>query len=119
MPKVSERQKLLTDVESMLEMLILNGQEDSKDFSDFMDLTIALSASRFLNLRKHLAKNRNMNEMFLKYGPRDFKQAARMDKLSLERLLEMICDDPIFQSGNKKKQAPVWIQLLVVITRLG
>jgi len=38
MPKVSERQTLLTDVESMLEILILNGQDDSKDFSDFMDL---------------------------------------------------------------------------------
>jgi len=42
-----------------------------------------------------------------------------MDKLSFERLLGMICNDPIFQSGNKKKQAPVWIQLLVVLTRLG
>ena len=119
MPKVSERQTLLTDVESMLEILILNDQEGSKDFSDFMDLKIALLASRFLNLRKHLAKNRNMNEMFLRYGLRDFKQAARMDKLSFERLLGMICNDPIFQSGNKKKQAPVWIQLLVVLTRLG
>ena len=87
MPKVSERQTLLTDVESMLEMLILNGQEDSKDFSDFMDLKIALSASRFLNLRKHLAKNRNMNEMFLRYGPRDFKQAARHGALNPHMLV--------------------------------
>ena len=50
---------------------------------------------------------------------RENGQAARMDKLSFERLLGMICDDPIFQSGNKKRQAPVWIQLLVVLTRSG
>ena len=58
MPKVSERQTLLTDVESMLEILILNGEDDSKDFADFMDLKIALSASRFPNLRKHVLRKR-------------------------------------------------------------
>jgi hypothetical protein len=119
MPRVSERQKLLNEVDSLLETMILYGDEKSKDFSQLMEVKVALSTFRFLNLRKHLAKNRSMNEMFLQYGHRDFKQVARMDKRSFERLVEMISGDPIFQSDNRKKQAPVWIQLMVVLTRLG
>jgi hypothetical protein len=120
MPRQSERQKLLAEVESLLEVMVLFGNESCKDFSDFMELKFTLSAFRYLNLRKHLVKNRSMNDMFLQYGPRDFKQVARMDVRSFERLVEMISNDQIFHSENKnKKQAPAWIQMLVVLTRLG
>ena len=46
-----------------------------------------------------------MNKIFLQYGPRDFKEVAKMDRKSSERLVEMISDDPIIQSDNRKKQS--------------
>jgi len=85
MPRVSERQKLLNEVDSLLETMILYGHEKSKDFSQIMEVKVALSSYRYLNLRRHLGKNRSMNDMFLQYGPRDFKQVARMDRRSFER----------------------------------
>ena len=100
-------------------MLTPSGSEHSKDFSDFMELRFALSAVRYLNLRKHLAKTRSMQQMLFQYGPSDFKQVVRMDVRSFERLLTLISDDPVFRSNNRNQQAPVWIQLMVVLARLG
>ena len=67
MLRLSERQKLLNEVDSLLETMILYGYEKSKDFSQIMEVKVALSSFRYLNLRKHLAKNRSMNEMLLQY----------------------------------------------------
>ena len=43
-----------------------------------------------------------------------------MKKDSFLKLLNLISDDPIFGSGSARhKQAPVWVQLQVVLQRLG
>ena len=96
MLRLSERQSLLNEVDMVLEMLTLSGSEHSKDFSDFMELRFALSAVRYLNLRKHLAKRRSMQQMLFQYGPNDFKQVVRTDVRSFERLLTLISDDPAY-----------------------
>ena len=61
-----------------------------------------------------------MNEMLWQYGDREFKQLVRMKKASFEKLVEVLSLNPIFGSSNQKhKQIPVWIQLMVVLQRLG
>jgi hypothetical protein len=57
--------------------------------------------------------------MLFGYSVRDFKQAVRMDKPSFERLNDMIKDDPVFHNNAHNKQTPVWVQLMIVLQRLG
>ena len=119
MPRLSERQKLLREVDMVAETLTVNGLHETKDFKEMLELKATLLAFRFLNLRKHLARSRTLNDALMHYSSNDFRQLARMDKTSSLRLLELIQADPIFQNRSRHKQAPVWMQLLVVMTRLG
>ena len=76
MPRVSERQKLLNEVDSLLETMILYGHEKSKDFSQIMEVKVALSSYRYLNLRRHLGKNRSMNDMFFTIWTQRFQASG-------------------------------------------
>ena len=53
----------------------------------------------------------------LQFEEREFKVLARCDKASFVRLVEMIEDHPVFDKGSRK--SPVWLQLLIVLNRLG
>lgn len=120
MPKISERQVLLAELDNILKMLAIFGDENTEDADEILELKAFVYCSRFINLRQHVRKNKAMNELLWSYGEREFKQLVRMKKSSFLKLLGIISKNPIFgQPDSRHKQAPVWVQLLVVLQRLG
>jgi hypothetical protein len=120
MPRLSERQALIDDVESILKEMAINGDENTADFSEMMELRASLEETRYLNLRRHVRKNRSMNDMLWSYSDKDFRQAVRMDKSSFVRIVELIKNHPVFNRESKtRRQAAVWIQLMVTLQFCG
>ena len=65
---------------------------------------------------------KSMEEMMLSYREDEFVQTTRMKKTSFLKLIEIISNDDVFKTGERyrhHRQAPVWVQLIVVLQRLG
>ena len=120
MPKISERQALMKELNYVIKMMAMWDDDDTSEAEEISDICALLQSTRFINLREHVRKNKSMNEMLWHYGERDFKQIVRMKKDSFLRLLNLIADDPIFGlPDQRRKQCPVWVQVMVVFQRLG
>ena len=118
MPRLSDRQSILDDIDEMVKTLA--AWDDDEDIDDLVDIRASIASCRYLNLRSFIRKNKSMNEMLWFYDDREFKQVVRMKKDSFLKLLNLISRDDIFGSPNSRhKQAPVWVQLQVVLQRLG
>ena len=99
--------------------MILEGDDKSADFSDIMDIYEAVTGSRYLNERTTIPKTRALLDVVMQFDDREFKVLARCEKASFVRMVELIEDHPVFDKGSRHKQSPVWLQLLVVLNRLG
>ena len=120
MPRISERIQLIAQLDWMLRVISSHGDEDDETDADIIaDIKASVETTRYLNLREYIQKNRSMNDMLFTYSERDFRQAVRMVKPSFMRLLNMISGDNIFKNNSRNKQTPIWIQLMVVLQRLG
>lgn len=118
MPRVSDRQFLLNELDHMIKILAIYDEEE--EIEELLEVRAFMASCRYLDLRKHIRKNRSMNEMLWFYGEREFKQVVRMKKDSFLKLLNLISDDEVFGSPRSRhRQAPVWVQLQVVLQRLG
>lgn len=120
MPALSDRKRLIGTLDWMLQVMC--SHEDSNDdenIDEIADIKATIESTRYLNLREYIGKNRSMNDMLFTYSDRDFKQAVRMVKESFAKLFVLIKDDPVFKNCSRNKQCPVWIQLMVVLQRLG
>ena len=116
MPRISDRQHLIRELDDMIKILAMWEEE----IEELLDIKACLESCRYFNLRSHIRKNRTMNEMLWFYGDREFKQVVRMKKESFMKLVNLISDDESFGSPlSRRKQAPVWVQLQVVLQRLG
>jgi hypothetical protein len=60
-----------------------------------------------------------MNQMLWHYDDISFKQIVRMNKESFVQLFLLIHEHPVFHTEHRKPQTAVWIQLMVVLQRLG
>ena len=119
MPVKSERAVLIAELENLLRHMILEGDDKSVEFTEIMDIYEAVTGSRYLNDRSAVPKTRALVEILMQFGEREFKVLARCDKASFIRLVELIKDHPVFENNSRNKQSPVWLQLLVVLNRLG
>ena len=99
--------------------MILEGDDKSADVSEFMDMYEAVTGSRYLNERTTVPKTKALLDVLLQFEEREFKVLARCEKAWSIRLVELIKDHPVFDKGSRRKQSPVWLQLLVVLNRLG
>ena len=118
MPRLSDRQSILDDIDDMVKTMAAWDDEDNID--ELVDIRAAIASCRYLNLRAFIMKNKSMNEMLWFYDDREFKQVERMTKDSFLKLLNLISNDDAFGSPlSRHKQAPVWVQLQVVLQRLG
>jgi hypothetical protein len=118
MPVKSERATLIAEVENLLRHMIIEGDDKSSEFTEMMEIYESLTGSRYLNERIVIPKTRALVEVMLQFDEREFKVLARCDKSSFVRLVEMIEDHPVFDKGSRRKQSPVWLQHLVVLSRL-
>jgi len=119
MPVKSERSTLIAELENLLRHMIIEGDDKSSEFIEIMDIYVSITGSRYLNERTVIPKTRALVEVMLQFEEREFKVLARCDKASFIRLVEMIEDHPVFDKDSRHKQSPVWLQLLVVLNRLG
>ena len=115
----SGRQILLDEFESILRHLIIFGEEESEGFSEVMELFEGLTGCRNLNARNNIPKSDGIIKIMMDLPDHEFKVLARMDKASFHEMVRLIENHPIFQNYSNHKQAPVWIQLMVVLNRLG
>jgi hypothetical protein len=84
-----------------------------------MNVYELLESTRYYNERTSVPKDDWLSKILFRYSNNDFKQIARMDKSSFNRIVDLIKNDHVFHGNSKHKQAPVWLQLLVVMQRLG
>ena len=101
MPRVSERQFMLGKLDHMIKTMAMC-DEDEKEIDEMLDLRASLSFCRYLDLRRHIRKNKSMNEMLWFYDDREFKQVVRMKKDSFLKLLNLISDDEAFGDIDKR-----------------
>jgi hypothetical protein len=120
MPHVSGRSKLLNELEMMLLTLLKHGDVNSADFEELLTFRSTVQAIRYLDLRKQIRRDREMEALLKRMTPAQFKLYARMDLASFVAILANIEADDVFKTPNNlKKQAPVWCQFWVVLQRLG
>lgn len=126
MPFISERQLLLSRLYKLAKYYALF--DDAEGFNDTIEMIYVVEKNRYLgdrkyaNLRKHLRMNGSIMDMMSTYDERSFRQTVRMGKTSFLKLVDRLSDDPVFKTGDehgRHKQAPVWVQLMIVLQRLG
>ena len=113
MPFKSDRATLINELEQLLRLMIA---DDASEFEEIMDIYVAVTGSRYMSERSYVPKSRSLVDVIMQFSDREFKVIARCDKSSFIRLVEMIEDHPVFDRSSK---SPVWLQLLVVLNRLG
>jgi len=119
MPKKSERLLLLKGMDYVLRTMAIDGEEDSPEFDEIFELKMDLNDCRFLNCREDIEKNHAMNAMLWRYPNATFRQIVRMDKASFIAILLKIQPHPVFENRSFNKQKPIWIQLMVMLQRVG
>ena len=119
MPRISERKDIIGQIDEILKVLILDGQENSADFEEMIDRKVIVETTRYINLREMCKRNKHMNYAIFSYGARDFRQVTRMDEASFILLHAAIKDHPVFHNASQNKQTAVWIQLLVTLQVIG
>ncbi len=102
MPRLSERQQLMGQMDRLLKMMAIFGDDKTDDYEEILDLRAHLASCRYMNLAQHIRKNKTMNEMLWFYGDREFKQLVRMNKSSFEMLVDLLGQNPIFGSTNQR-----------------
>lgn len=148
MPKVSERQKVLKQLDSVIKRrrveaafrLVSYDSDDSDTdilVEGIIDNVIELAYNTVLSrcyllprkpYRKGLAHNIFQRDLQREDNPDgtppwltddEFVQKYRMNRDSFEAIVELIRDHPAFQTRGKKKQAPVEHQLLLFLFYIG
>ena len=122
MPKVSERKKLLKELEHCAKHIIIStplGQEDDSDLDEILEISAALKQCRYLHPRVLDFKKRSMADLLWGYSERNFRQETRMSKDSFVRIVRCLEKHPIFENNSHRKQTSAWIQCLVVFRRFG
>lgn len=119
MPRTSERRWILQEIDNLLEYMILADDDESEEFEDIIELRAFIESKRFLTSKTAIPKNTTMNDMLWIWPDDAFNQEVRMGKLAFIRLVNLLKEHEVFKSNSRNKQKPVWIQLLVVLRRLG
>lgn len=119
MPVKSERATLIAELENLLRHMIIEGDEKSSEFTEIMDIYESINGSRYLNERTVIPKTKALVEVMLQFEDENSKCWRDVIRHHLFVYVEMIEDHPVFDKGSRRKQSPVWLQLLVVLNRLG
>ena len=98
--------------------------DDEEGYDEMLEMIALVEGTRymepkFMNLKKHLRMNRNLEDMLASYTEDSFRQTARMNKTSFLKLVDLISEDKVSQSYGHHKQAPVWLQVMIMPQRLG
>mmetsp|Transcript_6856 Transcript_6856/g.6158 ORF Transcript_6856/g.6158 Transcript_6856/m.6158 type:complete len:404 (+) Transcript_6856:89-1300(+) len=120
MPSLSEKQKIIKEIDEILIAMILFNDDDSDDFKELMDVRMSILTTRYLNARNNIPKNDlDSVEMIWLYEDKEFKQIVRMDKQSFVSVVRLLENNVVFLNNSRNQQAPVWVQCIVAFHRFG
>ena len=83
MPRISDRQALLDELDDMVKVLAI--WDDDEDIDELLDIRACILSCRYFNLRSHIRKNKSMNEMLWFYDDREFRQVVRMNQSQMQQ----------------------------------
>jgi DDE superfamily endonuclease len=118
MPKISDRQRLIQELDELIRLSIIN-DDDNSDLEELMELRWSVEETRFINPRIPIPRNRSMIDMLWRYNEYDFKQEIRMCKNFFKTLVHVIENHPIFHNNARNTQRNVWEQVYITLRRLG
>ncbi|KAH9128360.1 hypothetical protein LEN26_009113 [Aphanomyces euteiches] len=130
MVRQSERQTLLLELQQLIAIAAAteptnNGDDEDNSWEPTMSLSFSLElyaavlSHRYLNARCPVLKLPCPVEYILSLDAKRFRQEARMDKSSSVQIVSRIETHPIFSTATNNCQAPVHVQLLVLLAKLG
>jgi hypothetical protein len=119
MPKRSDREAFLIELNDILRILAMYNEEHTESFKELYDVYVGIQLSRYMNPRNVIPKSRSLMDLLLAYEDHQFKVIARMTKSSFLAVLNMIESNPVFHNDSRHPQAPVSLQLIVFLNRLG
>lgn len=127
MPRLSDRQRVLQNLEENAEALLLLDLFEDGEHDELFDLNMimyaqvlqsrSLSRPTIYNMRRGMRAVRM--EGMLGCDDRHFRQEARMSEQCSAKVVSLIEHDEVFQNRSTKEQDPVQYQLLVTLFRLG
>ena len=56
MPRVSERQRTLKQIDKAIKVMAMCGEDGSAEFDELLDLKVQILSLRYLNLKQHVVK---------------------------------------------------------------
>jgi hypothetical protein len=126
MPKLSEKQMLISFIQNqifILELIKSTSNQDDINFlkieeklSDLSELLFGLQV-RFLNQKIRIPKSSNFGELLWYLPPNDFKQELRVSFETFSYIHGLIVSHPVFHNLSPNEQAPVEIQMAVAFDR--
>lgn len=119
MPHISDRVKLINELEYALMLLAADGKECTSDFQEILDIRYRLEQTRCLNKIHRIPKSEGLERLMLTFPDRTFRIIARCSKNSFARLVSELENHPIFSMECRHKQKPVWLQVLITLNRVG
>ena len=119
MPRVSKRARIISQLDQLLLIYCLDGSEDSDEFAEVVELRILYGLSRFISSPESIPKTDAFRQILLLYNDSAFNLFVRMSRRSFGVVLNLLKDHEIFKNDARIKQERVWVQLMVVLSRLG
>ena len=121
MPRVSDRKRLLRELERCITYLAVDDllDEDESDLDEIMEIYAVVKESRYLYPREYKTHKRSMADLIWSYSDRQFRQEVRMSRDSFVKIVRILEKHPIFKNNSRRKQAPPWVQCLVAFKRFG
>ncbi|KAL2609432.1 hypothetical protein R1flu_028005 [Riccia fluitans] len=94
--------------------------DSDNDIDDLFEVWAMVSGSRYVEERVWFQRSTEfMERFFINYLDSSFRQVLRMDKRTFLKSLDRLKDHSIFHNESSHPQAPVVVQLVVALDRLG
>jgi len=98
MPKISDREAFLIELNDILRILAMYDEEHTESFKEVYDVYVGIQLSRYMNPRNVIPKSRSLMDLLLAYEDHQFKVIAT--KSSFLAALNMIESNPVFCEMN-------------------
>lgn len=129
MPFLSERQKILKDIDRIIFYLaiqksFLNYDDENSvvihnEIHALMNIKFGILCFRYINQPNPIPKSTEFQELMWMLPDQEFKQEVRMSKESFYHVHCLIEKNPIFSNNSRNAQACVSIQMAVCFHRYG
>ena len=91
----------------MVRILAIYDEENTEEFQKVLNMYSHLCSTRFFIQREVIPESSSMMNIMWDYEDKEFKQIARMSKLSFLGLLNLIEEHAVFKNDSIHKQKAV------------